>query len=162
CLRFRMAALAAVGLLLVATIAMLPSLGGEFMPQLEEGNIYIRGTFPVNISLAEAADKVRLAREIIRGFDEVELVASQTGRPDDGTDPTGYYNAEFHVPLKPRDEWKADVDESGWRKYLRPRRPRTKVELTEDMKCKLDFFLPGVDWNFSQYIRDNVTESLSG
>src|SRR5262249_12336421 len=144
CLRFRQAALAVVGLLLLATISMLPSLGGEFMPQLEEGNIYIRGTFPVNISLAEAADKVRLARGLIRGFDEVELVASQTGRPDDGTDPTGYYNAEFHVPLKPHDEWEPVKDESGWRKHLWPRRPRTKTELTEDMKAKLDFFLPGV------------------
>jgi cobalt-zinc-cadmium resistance protein CzcA len=116
----------------------------------------------VNIALDEAAEKVRLARQIIREFDEVELVASQTGRPDDGTDPTGYYNAEFHVPLKPRDQWLPERDRTGWRKLFWPRRPRTKVELTEDMKAELDLYLPGVDWNFSQYIRDNVTESLSG
>src|SRR5205823_11969656 len=82
-------------------LAGVPTLGREFMPELEEGNLYVRGTFPVNVSLDESADKARRARAIIREYGEVELVASQVGRPDDGTDPTGYYNVEFNIPLKP-------------------------------------------------------------
>jgi cobalt-zinc-cadmium resistance protein CzcA len=162
CLRFRWITLGVMAALLVFTATLIPQLGGEFMPELEEGNLWIRGTFPVNIGLEEAADKAKTAREIMRGFDEVELVVSQTGRPDDGTDPTGYYNVEFNVPLKPEKEWPPAKQETGWRGRLGPSRPRTRVELTEDMKAELDLYLPGVDWNFSQYIRDNVMESLSG
>ena len=83
--------------LFIGTIYLLPNLGGEFMPELEEGNLWIRATFSVNISLDEAADKAKIAREIMRRFDS-RVVVSQTGRPDDGTDPTGYSNVEFHVP----------------------------------------------------------------
>ncbi len=139
-----------------------PRLGGEFMPELEEGNLYIRGTFPVNISLEDAVDKARRAREIMRQYPEVELVASQVGRPDDGTDPTGYYNVEFHVPLKPEKEWPAVVERSGPLARLLGPRPRTKDELRKTMNAELDRVILGVDWNFSQYIRDNVMESLSG
>src|SRR5262249_44944960 len=99
CLRFRWLTLGVMAALLVFTATLVPQLGGEFMPELEEGNLWIRGTFPVNISLEEASEKAQIAREIMRGFDEVELVVSQTGRPDDGTDPTGFYNVEFNVPL---------------------------------------------------------------
>jgi cobalt-zinc-cadmium resistance protein CzcA len=162
CLRFRWITLGVMAVLLVFTATLIPQLGGEFMPELEEGNMYIRGTFPVNITLEEAAAKVKIAREIMRSYDEVELVVAQTGRPDDGTDPTGFYNAEFQVPLKPEKEWPKVKDQEGWRKRRSPRRARTKDELREEMKAELDFYLPGVDWNFSQYIRDNVTESLSG
>jgi cobalt-zinc-cadmium resistance protein CzcA len=162
CLRFRWATLGIMAGLFVFTLALLPGLGHEFMPELEEGNLWIRGTFPVNISLDEAADKVRIARSIIREFPEVELVASQTGRPDDGTDPTGYYNAEFNVPLIPERQWLAVKAQGGWLGYFQGQRRRTKPELVEDMKAELQRVIPGVDWNFSQYIRDNVMESLSG
>ncbi len=162
CLRFRWLTLGVTVAFLVLTLAAIPYLGHEFMPELEEGNVYIRGTFPVNIGLEETADKVKIAREIMRSFPEVVLVASQTGRPDDGTDPTGYYNAEFHVPLKPHEEWEPVKEQTGWKARFWPRRSRTKPELVEDMKAELDRYLPGVDWNFSQYIRDNVMESLSG
>jgi cobalt-zinc-cadmium resistance protein CzcA len=162
CLRFRWITLGVMAALLAFTASLVPSLGGEFMPELEEGNLWVRGTFPVNIGLEEAADKAKIAREIMRGFDEVELVVSQTGRPDDGTDPTGYYNVEFNLPLVPQKHWKPVKDENGWRAWLWPKRSRTRPELTEDMKAQLDLYLPGVDWNFSQYIRDNVMESLSG
>jgi cobalt-zinc-cadmium resistance protein CzcA len=145
-------------------LAGVPTLGREFMPELEEGNLYVRGTFPVNVSLDESADKARRARAIIRAYDEIELVASQVGRPDDGTDPTGYYNVEFNIPLKPEKEWPLVKAEDGWRRWLlgHTRRARTKPELIQEMNAELNRDLPGVDWNFSQYIRDNVMESLSG
>jgi cobalt-zinc-cadmium resistance protein CzcA len=143
--------------------AWAPVLGREFMPELEEGNLYLRGTFPVNISLDEVSDKVRRARAIIRQYPEVELVACQVGRPDDGTDPTGFYNAEFSVPLKLEKDWPAIKPETGWRAWLfGGNRPRTKPELVDEMATELRDKLIGVDWNFSQYIRDNVTEALSG
>ncbi len=138
-------------------------LGSEFMPELEEGNLYLRATLPVNVSLDAASDLATRARSLIRGYPEVQLVASQVGRPDDGTDPTGFYNVEFHVPLIPEDDWPALVEDHGWRSWFsRPARPRTKPELVQSMAAELRVALPGIDWNFSQYIRDNVTESLSG
>jgi cobalt-zinc-cadmium resistance protein CzcA len=140
-----------------------PMLGREFMPELEEGNLYIRGTFPVNISLDEASEKARAARAILRAYPEVSLVASQVGRPDDGTDPTGFYNVEFSIPLIPEDDWPKVVERKGWSAtLLGEKRARSKPELIKAMNTDLDRLLPGIDWNFSQYIRDNVMESLSG
>jgi cobalt-zinc-cadmium resistance protein CzcA len=162
CLNYRWLSVGAFGLVLAGTLVAVPFLGREFMPELEEGNLYIRGTFPVNVSLQEVADKARTAREIMRSYPEVKLVASQVGRPDDGTDPTGFYNAEFHVPLKPESEWPAVKPAAGWRRWLGSMRRRTKAELSNEMNKELDRKLIGVDWNFSQYIRDNVMESLSG
>src|SRR5262249_1724768 len=162
CLRFRWVTLGVMVGLFVGTLYLLPSLGGEFMPGLAEGNLWLRATVKVNISLEEAADKATLAREIMREFPEVDLVVSQTGRPDDGTDSIGYYNVEFNVPLLPEKDWPLVKDQEGFLARWRPRRARTKTELIDDMKAQLDLYLPGVDWNFSQYIRDNVMESLSG
>ncbi|HEY7330065.1 MAG TPA: efflux RND transporter permease subunit [Gemmataceae bacterium] len=161
CLNHRILTLALFGLMTVGTIALLPFLGREFMPALEEGNLYIRGTFPINASLEEVADKARRARQIVRSYSEVALVASQVGRPDDGTDPTGFYNAEFSIPLHSEKEWPALLPRSRWLQWLGPR-PRTKLELIAAMNTQMHRELPGVDWNFSQYIRDNVMESLSG
>ncbi|HEY7425270.1 MAG TPA: efflux RND transporter permease subunit [Gemmataceae bacterium] len=161
CLNHRIITLALFALLTAGTVALLPFLGREFMPELEEGNLYIRGTFPVNASLEEVADKTRRARAILRQYSEVALVASQVGRPDDGTDPTGFYNAEFSIPLHPDREWPAVVPRSGWLSWLGPR-ARTKPELIGAMNKQMHRELIGVDWNFSQYIRDNVMESLSG
>jgi cobalt-zinc-cadmium resistance protein CzcA len=138
-------------------------LGSEFMPELEEGNLYLRATLPVNVSLDAASDLATRARAIMRDYPEVQLIQSQVGRPDDGTDPTGFYNVEFSVPLLPEDDWPALVEEHGWRRLFKgPIRARTKSELRDAMRAALYASLPGVDWNFSQYIRDNVTESLSG
>src|SRR5262249_35250414 len=139
CLRYRWATLALMGAILAVTVAALPLLGREFMPELEEGNLYIRGTFPANSALEEVEAGGTRARAIIRGdkFPEVELVTSQVGRPDDGTDPSGYYNAEFHVPLRPEGEWPAVKDETGLMRLFRAKRPRTKYELTEEMKAEL-------------------------
>src|SRR5262249_48156580 len=107
------------------------------------------------------ADKTRRARQILRQYPEVALVASQVGRPDDGTDPTGFYNAEFSIPLHPEKEWPAVVPRTGWLRWLGAR-ARTKPEPIDAMNQQMHRELIGVDWNFSQYIRDNVMESLSG
>jgi cobalt-zinc-cadmium resistance protein CzcA len=163
CLNHRALTLGIFGLIFFVSICAVPLLGNEFMPELEEGNLYIRGTFPVNISLDEAADKARRARAIMRGYPEVKLIQSQVGRPDDGTDPTGYYNVEFTVPLFLQHDWPATKPQTGWRRWFgRASRPRSKDELRDEMKRELALNIPGVDWNFSQYIRDNVMESLSG
>src|SRR5207249_7430129 len=91
-----------------------------------------------------------------------KLVASQVGRPDDGTDPTGFYNVEFSIPLRPEQEWPMAKTQEGWRAWFQGSRARTKPELIKEMNEQLSRYLIGVDWNFSQYIRDNVMESLSG
>src|SRR5260370_10186817 len=91
-------------------------LGREFLPELEEGNLYIRGELPVNVSLEEANEKAKQARVIMTHYPEVLLIQSQVGRPDDGTDPSSYFNAEFNVPLRPEREWpipKTPIPEGG-------------------------------------------------
>src|SRR6202048_3711791 len=123
------------------------ALGLEFLPHLEEGNLWIRATLPPTISLEEATPYVNRMRQIIRGFPEVVTVISQLGRPDDGTAATGFFNAEFNVPLKPFDTWPEGVD---------------KEKLTQQVNDALAAEFPGVDFNFSQYIQDNVEEAASG
>jgi cobalt-zinc-cadmium resistance protein CzcA len=141
----------------------LPNLGREFMPELEEGNLWIRGTFPLNTSLDNTARNCQVARSIMGSFPEVATIVAEMGRPDDGTDPTGFYNAEFFVPLRPQKEWPAVVPQEGWRgRLFGSMRPRTKIELVNQMNEELARYIPGVDWNFSQNIRDNVMEALSG
>ncbi|QEH43039.1 efflux RND transporter permease subunit [Chitinophaga sp. XS-30] len=120
-------------------------LGTEFLPELDEGAIYIRATCPLSISLEESRDLANRMRRSIREFPEVRQVMSQTGRPNDGTDATGFYNIELHVDIHPKKEWK-----SG----------RTKKELIAAMQEKLA--TPGVNLNFSQPIMDNVEEAVSG
>jgi heavy metal efflux system protein len=162
CLRHRWATMTFMMALVAGTGLMLPFLGREFMPELEEGNLWIRGTFPINITLQEAAKQVETARGIMRRYPEVKVVVSQTGRPDDGTDPTGFYNSEFFVPLKPRGEWPNVKARTGILGLLMPQRQRTKEELISEMNDALSEQILGVNWNFSQNIRDNVMESLSG
>ncbi len=123
------------------------SLGLEFLPKLEEGNLWVRATMPTSISLEVSNSYVNRMRTILGKYPEVVTVVSQHGRPDDGTDATGFFNAEFFVPLKPFDEWRPGL---------------TKEALTEDMTKPLDDEFPGVDFNFSQYIEDNVEEAASG
>lgn len=152
-LRFRVVALWAFAILAVGTMVCLPFLGREFMPELEEGGMLVRGTFPVNVALDEVVEKAAIARHIIARYPEVRLVTSIVGRPDDGTDPTGYYNCECMTPLLPPDEWPIPAGRS---------RPRTRGELVAELNAELSRDLIGVSWDFSQIIRDNVLESLSG
>ena len=163
CLRHRWLAVLFFASLLAGTACLLPSLGREFMPQLEEGNLWIRDTASLNVSLARQAAISTEARAIMASFPEVEDVVNQIGRTDDGTDTDGYYNSEFFVPLRPEKQWPAVVQREGWRRWLLgPRRPRTKDELIAHMDARLEGKLPGISWNFSQNIRDNVMEALSG
>jgi heavy metal efflux system protein len=134
-------------LLLALAGGALRSLGLEFLPKLEEGNLWIRATMPPSISLEESDDTVNRMRGVIKGFPEVATIVSQHGRPDDGTDATGFFNAEFFVPLKPSDTWPAGVD---------------KEVLTERVTTALADQFPGIEFNFSQYIEDNVEEAASG
>jgi cobalt-zinc-cadmium resistance protein CzcA len=162
CLDHRALTLAIFGVLIVVTLGVLPLLDREFMPELEEGNLWIRGTFPLNASLDEVAGKVKIARSIISQYPEVEAIVPQIGRPDDGTDPTGFYNVEIFVPLKPMREWPQVKNRGGLWKLFGSGRARSKIELTREMNRELDRYIVGVDWNFSQNIRDNVMEALSG
>lgn len=162
CLRHRWGTLGVTACLIGGTLVLLPFLGREFMPELEEGNLWIRGTFPINITLDEASKEVEVARKIMRKYPEVRVVVSQTGRPDDGTDPTGFYNSEFFLPLKPRSEWPSVKPQEGWLSLFRDTRQRRKDELISEMNAELTDRVVGVNWNFSQNIRDNVMESLSG
>ncbi len=136
----------AVGLA-VMTLVFGRLLGLEFLPKLEEGNLWIRATLPPTISLQEGNAYVNEMRKTIRGFPEVESVVSQHGRPDDGTDAAGFFNAEFFAPLKPVSEWSGAHD---------------KDELTAQLLAKLQDKFPGVEFNFSQYLQDNVSEAVSG
>lgn len=151
-LRYPRWTLAAFAAVVVATLGILPLVGREFMPQLEEGNLYIRGTFPLNASLEEVSRRAVVARDVLKEFPQLELIVTQIGRPDDGTDPTGFYNVEFFVPLRPAGEWPV----SGTRAY------RRKEQLVTAINDELSTNLIGATWNFSQNIRDNVLESLSG
>ncbi|WP_353204861.1 CusA/CzcA family heavy metal efflux RND transporter [Sphingomonas sp.] len=134
-------------LLLGAAVIGIRSLGIEFLPHLEEGNLYIRASLPPSISLEAGQPVVNGVRRMIAGYPEVESVLSAHGRPDDGTDSTGFFNAEFFVPLKPFGDWPAGV---------------TKETLTAALSKKLQAHYPGVDFSFSQYIEDNVEEAASG
>ncbi|MGJ5198961.1 efflux RND transporter permease subunit [Bradyrhizobium sp. HKCCYLRH1030] len=131
--------------LLTAVVGRL--LGLEFLPKLEEGNLWIRATLPPTISLQEGNAYVNEMRKMIRARPEVEAVVSQHGRPDDGTDAAGFFNAEFFAPLKPVKDWPGTKD---------------KDQLTAELLKQLDDRFPGVEFNFSQYLQDNVSEAVSG
>jgi heavy metal efflux system protein len=143
----RVITLGCVGAVIVCALFASHSLGLEFLPKLEEGNFWIRATLPESISLEEGNGYVNGIRRVIKSFPEVDTVISQHGRPDDGTDATGFFNAEFFVPLKPFDTWPHGVG---------------KDQLTAQLTATLEEKFPGVDFNFSQYIQDNVEEAASG
>jgi heavy metal efflux system protein len=136
-----------LGLIALLAAAAVHSLGLEFLPKLEEGNLWVRATFPQSISLEDSDTYVNRMRVLMSKYSEVQSVVSQHGRPDDGTDATGFFNAEFFVPLKPFDTWPRGMD---------------KDKLTQAMTNALEQEFPGVEFNFSQYIQDNVEEAASG
>ena len=121
-------------------------LGTEFLPELDEGAIWLRAQLPYSVSLGKSVETGKEIRNMLMEFPQVRVVASQTGRPDDGTDVTGFYNNEFDVLLYPKEDWKPGM---------------TKEELIDTMSRKLGV-LPGVDLNFSQPIMDNIEEAVSG
>jgi len=145
-LAHRKEVLLAGGAVLLGTLLLLPYLGGEFMPKLEEGNLWVRATLPQDISFEAASQMASKLRGIILEFPEVTEVVSQTGRPDDGTDVTTFNNLEFMVNLKRESEWPGGI---------------SKPKLIEQMQQRFERF-PGVAFNFSQNIEDNVEEAMSG
>ena len=126
---------------------IMPQLGTEFLPALEEGNLWIRATMPPTISLEAGMPIVNQIREILLSYPEVVTVVSQHGRPDNGSDAAGFNNAEFFVPLKPFDEWPPGM---------------SKEKLVDELQKKFADEFVGIGFNFSQYIQDNVEEGLSG
>ncbi len=138
--------LAALGVMIF--LATSGIIGSEFLPHLDEGAIWVRGTLAPSTGPTSSMDMANRARLILADFPEVRQVISQVGRPDDGSDASGFYNTEFFVDLRPREAWRSQFHQK-------------KNELIEAMDKKLQQF-PGVDWNFSQPISDNVEEAVSG
>src|SRR6186997_2099110 len=122
-------------------------LGTEFLPKLEEGNLWIRAVMPPTITLEAGMDAVAAVRKTIMEFAPVQTVVSEQSRGDDATDPDGSFLAEFFVPLKPQGEWPKGL---------------TKIQLVDEMNAKLNSQFIGIDFNFSQYIQDNIEEAVSG
>ena len=135
------------GVFLLISVFLGSRLGSEFLPTLEEGNLWIRATMPPTISLEAGMPFVTRMREILLRHPEVVTVVSQHGRPDNGSDAAGFFNAEFFVPLKPFEEWPAGL---------------TKEKLIDQLQEEFSKEFVGIDFNFSQYIQDNVEEGLSG
>jgi cobalt-zinc-cadmium resistance protein CzcA len=158
-LRHRGITLAVMGLLFCWSLYLIPHLGAIFMPPLEEGYLWIRAVVPRTVSREYAASLAPRLREVIGTVPEVDRVISQLGRPDDGTDVTGFFNLEFGAPLKPMKQWRKKpfvlFGRHLWDWTIA--REDMENELTEKFKK-----FPGINFNFSQYIRDNVEEALSG
>ncbi|MCP4620196.1 MAG: efflux RND transporter permease subunit [Bradyrhizobium sp.] len=142
----RVAVLTGLAFLVISTLAA-TRLGSEFLPALEEGNLWIRAALPPTISLDAGRESTRKMREILLRHPEVITVVSQHGRPDNGSDASAFSNVELFAPIKPFDQWPAGL---------------TKQKLIDELKKEFDEELPGVTLNFSQYIQDNIEEALSG
>lgn len=144
--RYRKGSVITFCILLLLCVLRFSFWGTEFIPSMNEGAIYIRATLPNSINLDESVKITQQMKKKLRSFDEVQFVLSQTGRPNDGTDPTGFFNIEFHAQLKPENQWKKKVK---------------KEELIREMKDSLDIY-PGTVFGFSQPIQDNVEEYVAG
>ena len=139
---------AAVALVFLGVCGALGArLGTEFLPKLEEGNMWIRAVMPPTITLEAGMDTVARIRQVIGSYEPVRTVASEQGRGDEGTDPDGSFLAEFFVPLKPQDQWPSGL---------------TKDQLIRQISERLKREFIGIDFNFSQYIQDNIEEAVSG
>jgi len=144
--RFRLAATIALAFLVVCG-ALGARLGTEFLPKLEEGNLWIRALLPPTITLEAGRDAVTRMRAMIASYAPVQTVVSEQGRGDEGTDPDGSFVAELFAQLKPADEWPKGL---------------TKAAMVGQMSEQLEREFVGVDFNFSQYIQDNIEEAVSG
>ncbi len=149
CLRNRAVTVTLCLLVFGASLLLIPSIGGEFMPHLDEGALWVRATTPYTISFDEASKLSPQIRDILRSFPQVTTVANELGRPDDGTDSTGFYNNEFYVGLKP-------YYDSAWNGEI-----HTKPRLIEAINKKLSAF-PGIIFNYTQPAEDAVDEAETG
>jgi cobalt-zinc-cadmium resistance protein CzcA len=147
CLARTRVAVAASAALLLVSLLIFADVGAEFMPHLDEGALWVRATMPYTISFDESAKIVPQIRAIIASFPEVTVVGSEHGRPDDGTDATGFFNAEFFVGLKPYSQWHGSI--------------RTKPQLIAAINNKLQSF-PGITFNYTQPAEDAVDEAETG
>ncbi len=147
CLKHPWVTVGVSAVLLGASLLLVPRIGAEFMPHLDEGALWIRGTMPYTISFEESRKIAPQVRAILRSFPEVTVVASEHGRPDDGTDPTGFFNVEFYVGLKPYRKWTGPYE--------------TKDQLIDAMMAKLEAF-PGIVFNHTQPAEDAVDEAETG
>jgi len=134
-------------IVLAASLLLVPGIGAEFMPKLDEGALWVRATMPYSISFDEAAKIAPKVREILHGFPQVTTVTSELGRPDDGTDATGFFNVEFFVGLKPYSQWTGPE--------------RDKAQLIEAVNARLAAF-PGIVFNYTQPAEDAVDEAETG
>src|SRR5579884_3713472 len=149
CLRFRWATVLLVLAIFGCSLLLIPAIGGEFMPHLDEGALWVRATAPYTIDFEEASKLSPQIRDILLSFPQVTTVANELGRPDDGTDPTGFYNNEFYVGLKP-------YHDSAWSGGI-----HTKPQLIAAIQKKLSTF-PGVIFNYTQPAKDAVDEAETG
>ena len=133
-----------------ATSFLVPTIGGEFMPHLDEGALWVRATMPYTISFEESARIAPQIRTILMSYPQVTDIGSELGRPDDGTDPTGFYNVEFYVGLRP-------YNDKAWKSGS----IHNKEELTDSIRHKLESY-PGIIFNFTQPAEDAVDEALTG
>lgn len=133
-----------------AVLLLVPVIGGEFMPHLDEGALWVRATMPYTISFEEASKFAPQVRQILMSYPQVTEVGSELGRPDDGTDPTGFFNCEFYVGLRP-------YKDKSWQQSS----AHNKEELVKDLQKKLEAY-PGVIFNFTQPAEDAVDEALTG
>jgi heavy metal efflux system protein len=158
-LRHRGLTLLVMGSLFCWTLYLIPHLGAIFMPPLEEGYLWIRAIVPRTITREYASSIAPQLREVIGSVPEVDRVISQLGRPDDGTDPTSFFNLEFGAPLKPMEQWRKKpfyfLGHKLWDQTI------SREDMERELMEKFEKF-PGINFNFSQYIRDNVEEALSG
>ena len=146
-MRARLVCIALAGMTFASAVFLLSMLGAEFLPTLEEGNLWVRATMPGTISLEEGNATVNRIRGVLMEFPEVITTTSQQGRPDDGTDSAGFFNAEFFLPLRPMDQWKTARNRDG---------------LVHAMQERLSREFVGVDFSYAQAISDNVQEAASG
>jgi cobalt-zinc-cadmium resistance protein CzcA len=149
CLRHRLITVGVILAIFCASLLLIPSIGGEFMPHLDEGALWVRATTPYTISFEEAAKLSPKIRNILSSFPQVTTVANELGRPDDGTDPTGFFNNEFYVGLKP-------YSDSAWQGSI-----HNKSALIEAIQRKLAAF-PGIIFNYTQPAEDAVDEAETG
>src|SRR5215467_5127621 len=150
CLNHPKSTMLAAALIFGSTLLLLPFIGGEFLPHLDEGELWVRATMPYTISFEEAAKFAPQVRTLLNQYPMVTVVGSELGRPDDGTDPTGFFNCEFYVGLKP-------YNDASWKQG----RIHSKEELIEDVEKKLETY-PGVIFNYTQPAEDAVDEALTG
>lgn len=150
CLNHPKSTMLAAALIFGSTLLLVPLIGGEFLPHLDEGALWVRATMPYTISFEEAAKFAPQVRALLDQYPMVTVVGSELGRPDDGTDPTGFFNCEFYVGLKP-------YNDASWKKGP----IHSKEELVADVQKKLDTY-PGVIFNYTQPAEDAVDEALTG